>query len=237
MAPMFQSRIETLQPVMASRGELVLSSPSSVASAYLPDWPAAAKRAIDIVVALIGILLLSVPMLLVGCLIRYESRGSVLFRQTRVGRDGAPFTIWKLRTMHMHAAPQARVCQARRQDPRVTCIGGWLRRTSFNELPQLVNILRGEMSLVGPRPHALGTCAGGVPFEQVTPHYAARHSVRPGLTGLAQVRGWRGETDTAEKLVQRVESDLEYIETWSLRLDLAILLQTVGVVLCRRNAY
>lgn len=234
---MFQSRIETLQPVMASSGELMLAPPSRREPAYRPGWPAAMKRAIDIVVALVGLVMLALPMLLFAALIRYESRGPILFRQIRVGRNGAPFTIWKFRTMHVHAAPSGRLCQARRQDPRVTCIGGWLRRMSFDELPQLINILRGEMSLIGPRPHAPGTCAGGVPFEQVTPHYAARHGVRPGLTGLAQVRGWRGETDTVEKLLRRVESDLEYIETWSLRLDLAILLRTVGVVLRARNAY
>jgi lipopolysaccharide/colanic/teichoic acid biosynthesis glycosyltransferase len=101
----------------------------------------------------------------------------------------------------------------------------------------LVNVLRGEMSLVGPRPHAPGTCAGGRPFEQISPRYAARHRVRPGMTGLAQVRGWRGETETEDKLLRRIDSDLEYIETWSLWLDLVILARTVAVVLRMRNAY
>jgi lipopolysaccharide/colanic/teichoic acid biosynthesis glycosyltransferase len=234
---MFQSRIETLQPVMVSNGALVLSSPPCAGTAIFPGWLAAIKRSIDIVVALAGLVVLALLMPLFAALIRYESRGPILFRQTRVGRNGVPFTIWKFRTMHVHAVPKGRLCQARRQDPRITCIGGWLRRTSADELPQLVNILLGDMSLIGPRPHAPGTCADGVPFEQITPHYAARHHVRPGLTGLAQVRGWRGETDTAEKLLRRVESDLEYIATWSLGLDLAILLRTVGVVLGGRNAY
>lgn len=234
---MFQSRIETHQPVMASGGTLVLTAPSHPGPVRFPGWPAAIKRAIDIAVALAGLLVMAFPMLLFAALIRYESRGPILFCQTRVGLDGVPFTILKFRTMHEHATPLGRLCQVRRQDPRVTCIGGWLRRTSLDELPQLVNILRGDMSLVGPRPHAPGTCAGGVPFEQVTPRYMARHRVRPGLTGLAQVRGWRGETETADKLLRRVESDLEYIETWSLGLDLGILLRTVGAVLCGCNAY
>jgi lipopolysaccharide/colanic/teichoic acid biosynthesis glycosyltransferase len=129
------------------------------------------------------------------------------------------------------------LCQARRGDPRITRVGAWLRCRSLDELPQLVNVLRGEMSLVGPRPHAPGTCAGGRPFELVSPHYAARHRVRPGMTGLAQVRGWRGETETEDKLLRRVDSDLEYIETWSLWLDLVILARTVTAVLHTRNAY
>jgi lipopolysaccharide/colanic/teichoic acid biosynthesis glycosyltransferase len=135
------------------------------------------------------------------------------------------------------AAPHDAMCQARRGDPRITRIGAWLRSRSLDELPQLVNVLCGEMSLVGPRPHAPGTCAGGRPFELVSPRYAARHGVLPGITGLAQVRGWRGETETEDKLLHRVECDLEYIATWSLWLDLVILARTVSVVLHMRNAY
>jgi exopolysaccharide biosynthesis polyprenyl glycosylphosphotransferase len=224
---------------MVPSGELAIRSRSFTAAAPARslDWTAIVKRGIDILGALILLLVFAIPMLLFAVLIRYESRGPVLFRQQRVGRNGALFTIWKFRTMYVHAAPEARLCQARRSDPRVTCIGGWLRRTSADELPQLLNVLRGEMSLVGPRPHAPGTCAAGIPFEQVTPRYTARHSVRPGMTGLAQVRGWRGETDTTQKLLRRVDCDLEYIENWSLSGDIAILLRTVGVILRGRNAY
>jgi lipopolysaccharide/colanic/teichoic acid biosynthesis glycosyltransferase len=112
-----------------------------------------------------------------------------------------------------------------------------LRHASFDELPQLINVLRGDMSMVGPRPHAPGTCAGARPFELVTPRYAARHRVRPGMTGLAQVRGWRGETETEEKLLRRLESDLEYIDRWSLWLDLVIMAKTAVSLPAMRNAY
>jgi polysaccharide biosynthesis protein PslA len=124
-----------------------------------------------------------------------------------------------------------------RHDKRVTRVGAFLRRHSLDELPQLVNVLRGDMSLVGPRPHAPGTRAGGTAFEMVTPHYAARHCVRPGITGLAQVRGWRGATETEQMLLRRVESDLEYIDTWSLWLDIGILARTVVSLFAARNAY
>ena len=127
--------------------------------------------------------------------------------------------------------------QATRNDKRFTRLGAVLRQLSIDELPQLLNVLRGDMSLVGPRPHAPGTHAGAKPFEMVTPHYAERHRVRPGMTGLAQVRGWRGETETEEKLLRRVESDLEYIDNWSLWLDLVILARTIMPVFAARNAY
>ena len=200
-------------------------------------WASAVKRGEDIVLAALLLALLAAPLLLIGLLIRLESPGPALFRQRRIGLDGTSFVMWKFRTMRCHSQQDGLLCQARRGDPRVTRVGAWLRRLSFDELPQLVNVLRGDMSLVGPRPHAPGTCAGGRPFEQISPSYAARHRVRPGLTGLAQVRGWRGETETEDKLLHRVASDLEYIETWSLWLDLAILARTTAVVLRMRNAY
>jgi len=159
--------------------------------------------------------------------------GSVPFR---VGLDGTSFTIWKLRTMRAQSVPGDTLCQAQRGDPRVTRFGAWLRCHSLDEVPQLVNVLCGEMSLVGPRPHAPGTCAGGRPFEQISPLYMERHHMRPGMTGLAQVRGWRGETETEDKLLRRVDSDLEYIATWSLWLDLVILARTLAMV-NTRNAY
>jgi len=195
------------------------------------------KRLEDMILATLLLALLAAPLLLIGLLIRLESRGPALFRQRRIGLDGTSFVMWKFRTMRCHPQPGGALRQARRGDPRVTRVGAWLRRLSFDELPQLANVLRGEMSLVGPRPHAPGTCAGGKPFEQISPRYAARHRVRPGITGLAQVRGWRGETETEDKLLRRVDSDLEYIETWSLWLDLAILARTAAVVLRMRNAY
>jgi lipopolysaccharide/colanic/teichoic acid biosynthesis glycosyltransferase len=129
------------------------------------------------------------------------------------------------------------ITQASRDDPRITRVGRFLRRTSIDELPQLFNVLIGDMSLVGPRPHAASIRAGGRLFSDVVQSYAARHKVKPGITGWAQVCGWRGETDTEEKLIKRFEHDLYYIENWSIWLDLYILVRTVGAVLLPRNAF
>jgi lipopolysaccharide/colanic/teichoic acid biosynthesis glycosyltransferase len=161
----------------------------------------------------------------------------VLFRQKRTGFNNHDFEMLKFRTMHHNKAEYAIRHQATRNDPRVTRIGALLRRTSLDELPQIINVLRGDMSIVGPRPHAPGTRAGNRPFEQVVERYAARHRVKPGLTGLAQVRGLRGETRTEETLIRRVESDLEYIDSWSLWLDLVIIVRTAVIVTRMQNAY
>jgi lipopolysaccharide/colanic/teichoic acid biosynthesis glycosyltransferase len=198
---------------------------------------AAAKRAADIVLSLAGLIMMSIPMLLVAAAIRLTSRGPALFRQERIGLNGRRFVMLKFRTMHHIAEPSGPFPQATRGDPRVTRIGALLRRTSFDEFPQLLNVLAGSMSLVGPRPHAPGTCAAGRPFEAITHRYGARHAVKPGMTGLAQIRGWRGETDTEEKLLRRVDSDLEYIATWSLGRDLLILYRTIVTMLRMPNAY
>jgi polysaccharide biosynthesis protein PslA len=207
-----------------------------------PHWPihgwrAAVKRMMDIAIALIVLAALSLLMLVIMLWIRLETPGPALFCQRRVGFANTGFEIWKFRTMHKQTPGQCRLVQATRDDPRVTRLGRWLRRTSFDEMPQLINVLRGDMSLVGPRPHAPGTCVGNKPFEMVTPHYFARHCVRPGMTGLAQVRGLRGETETEQKLLQRIAADLEYIEHWSLWLDLKILLRTVATLFHAQNAY
>jgi polysaccharide biosynthesis protein PslA len=236
---MFNSSGETIDQMMLP-GDRLLLPPLSFAGPVPPhfvDLPRAMKRVQDFVAAALLLLVLGVPMLIAALLIRWESSGSALFCQRRVGENGTSFLIWKFRTMRERLVPGDELRQARPGDPRVTRIGHWLRCLSLDELPQLVNVLRGEMSLVGPRPHAPGTRACGRPFEQITPRYEARHRVRPGITGLAQVRGWRGETETEDKLLRRVESDLEYIATWSLRLDLEILVRTVAAVLRMRNAY
>lgn len=236
---MFEPSAKSMQRVIVAAGGPTLPPLSFAAPrrAHAPVLAVAIKRGLDLVVAVLGLVLLALPMLLTALAIRLETPGPVLFRQPRVGRGGRPFVMWKFRTMRDHTVPDGMVRQARRGDPRVTRVGGWLRCRSLDELPQLVNVLRGEMSLVGPRPHAPGTCAGGRPFEQVSLRYPLRHSVRPGMTGLAQIRGWRGETETEEKLLRRVDSDLEYIETWTLWLDLVILLRTIRVVLSGHNAY
>ena len=195
------------------------------------------KRGEDVLVAGLGLVLCAIPMALIALAIRLDSPGPVLFRQARIGFNNREFEMLKFRTMHYHMAEYSIRHQATRNDSRVTRLGALLRRTSLDELPQLFNVLRGEMSIVGPRPHAPGTCAGSRPFEQVVDRYAARHRVRPGLTGLAQVRGLRGETRTEDKLIRRVESDLEYIDAWSLWLDLVIMLRTLVIVLRMQNAY
>jgi exopolysaccharide biosynthesis polyprenyl glycosylphosphotransferase len=228
------------QPAIKAIGEasLPLTIPSlAAAQTPISGWPATAKRIIDIIIALVGLFVLAIPMLLFAIMIYLESPGPVLFRQRRIGFGNAGFDILKFRTMRQHATAGGRLDQTTRHDPRVTRVGAFLRRTSIDELPQLVNVLRGEMSFVGPRPHAPGTCAGGKPFEMITPHYPARHRVRPGITGLAQVRGWRGATETEYKLLRRVEADLEYIDNWSLVLDLEIVARTFKSLFTMHNAY
>jgi polysaccharide biosynthesis protein PslA len=231
---MFQSSGSSLHP--ANFGLIPISYGSSPYQ-HRNRCNGPAKRVIDVLGAALLIALLFIPMLLIALAIRLDSPGPILFRQRRIGHANLPFETLKFRTMHHRSGRARALRQTCRHDPRVTRVGALLRRTSVDELPQLLNVLRGEMSLVGPRPHAPGTCAGGKPFELVTPRYPSRHEVRPGMTGLAQVRGLRGETETEEKLLRRVDADLEYIENWSLWLDLAILFRTAKAVFGTRNAY
>lgn len=208
----------------------------------LPTWQLDAKarlikRLVDLGLALSALIVLAVPALLLMLAIRLESPGPALYRQRRIGRFGRAFTALKFRSMVDSEVDSGTICQATNDDPRVTRIGRWMRRYSVDELPQLINVLRNEMSIVGPRPHAPGTRAGGQLFEDVAHCYGTRHFVKPGLTGLAQVRGWRGETDTAEKLLHRIDCDLEYIAHWSVGLDLAIIWRTARSVLCMTNVY
>jgi Undecaprenyl-phosphate glucose phosphotransferase len=203
----------------------------------LSDEKQLLKRLEDFGLASLMLLLFSPLMLLIALSIKLTSRGPVLFRQPRSGFNNQMIDVYKFRTMRIHQPAPGELVQARPNDPRLTPIGGFLRRTSLDELPQLLNVLNGSMSLVGPRPHASGTRAANVLFEEAVAEYAARHRVKPGLTGWAQVNGWRGETDTLEKIQRRVEHDLFYIENWSLRFDFKIILMTVAEVLRRRNAW
>jgi len=208
----------------------------------LPTWQLdaearAIKRLMDVGLTLAALIVLALPALFIMLAIRLESTGPVLFRQQRIGKLGRPFTALKFRSMYWQPNESGMITQATSRDARVTRIGRWLRRFSVDELPQLINVLRGEMSIVGPRPHAPGTRAGGHLFEDVTKCYSSRHCVKPGLTGLAQVRGWRGETDTQEKLLHRIDCDFEYIAHWSVGLDLAIIGRTARSVLRMGNAY
>jgi exopolysaccharide biosynthesis polyprenyl glycosylphosphotransferase len=199
-------------------------------------WRWAVKAAEDWILAFGALVVAALPMALIAIAIRLETSGPVFFRQKRIGFNNHAFEVLKFRTLHDEAAEHDILNQVTVGDPRVTKVGAFLRRTSLDELPQILNVLRGEMSFVGPRPHAPGTLAGGRPFEEIAARYPARHRVKPGLTGLAQVRGWRGPTDTEDKLVQRLISDLEYVENWSLWLDAKILIRTLVVVIRMRNA-
>lgn len=187
----------------------------------------------DVVLASIFLVLLSPLMVAIAIAIKLTSPGPVFFRQRRYGLDGREIRVWKFRTMTVCEDGQ-QVTQARRGDPRVTRIGAFLRRTSLDELPQLFNVLKGDMSLVGPRPHAT---AHNEEYRRLIDGYMLRHKVRPGMTGLAQVHGCRGETETVDKMAKRVEWDLPYIREWSLWMDIKILLQTFWVVLRGQNAY
>lgn len=200
----------------------------------IAGWRAMVKSLADYSLALAALV---VPMLLIACAIRLESPGPIFFRQRRTGFNNQSFLILKFRTMYQEAADLDVQRQVMANDTRVTRVGTLLRRTSLDELPQLLNILTGEMSFAGPRPHAPGTRAGSRRFEEIAIRYEACHRVKPGLTGLAQVRGWRGSTETEDKLVQQLDCDLEYIKNWSLWLDIAIVFRTLVAVARMRNAH
>ena len=191
------------------------------------------KRAFDAVVASLLLVMLAVPMAMIALAIKLTSRGPVFFRQRRYGLDGKPILVWKFRSMSV-CENGAKVTQATRGDSRITPLGAILRKTSLDELPQLFNVIEGTMSLVGPRPHAE---AHNEQYRKLIEGYMLRHKVKPGITGLAQIRGFRGETDTLEKMEGRVACDHEYIHEWSLWSDIKIMLRTIFVVLKRENAY
>jgi putative colanic acid biosynthesis UDP-glucose lipid carrier transferase len=183
----------------------------------------------SLILALIWPLLIAIA---IG--VKASSPGPVLFKQRRYGLDGRDITVYKFRTMRV-MQDGAHVPQAKKDDPRVTPLGGILRRTSLDELPQFINVLQGRMSIVGPRPHA---AAHNELYRKQIKGYMIRHKVKPGITGLAQVSGFRGETDSLEKMEKRIELDLAYLRSWSLGLDLMIILKTISVVLGRsENAY
>jgi len=181
------------------------------------------------------ILILISPLLLgIALAVKLSSPGPVLFKQKRHGWDGREIVVYKFRSMVVHDEDAGQVTQARKGDPRVTRIGAFLRRTSLDELPQFFNVLMGDMSIVGPRPHAV---AHNEQYKDLIDHYMQRHKVKPGITGWAQVNGYRGETDTLEKMQKRVEYDLYYIEHWSLWFDLKIIFLTIFKEFINKNAY
>jgi Undecaprenyl-phosphate glucose phosphotransferase len=192
-----------------------------------------AKRLLDLAVAATSLVLLVPLMVVAAAAISLESRGPVIFRQRRHGFNGQPFVIYKFRTMKA-LEDGAAVVQATRKDPRVTRVGRFLRETSIDELPQLLNVLQGNMSIVGPRPHAL---VHDYEYGEMIANYAFRHHVKPGITGWAQVQGYRGGTPRLELMEQRITLDLWYINNWSLGLDVYIMVRTFFELLRRRNAY
>ena len=194
------------------------------------------KRLFDLALTVPAVVILSPVMLAVAIAVALESRGPILFLQQRMGRANQLFDVYKFRSMHVARADGAGHRSASRDDDRITRVGRFIRATSLDELPQLFNIINGDMSLVGPRPHALGSRAGDTLFWQVDERYWLRHAIKPGLTGLAQVRGFRGATEHRDDLTQRLESDIEYLTDWSVLTDVVILLRT-AFVLVHRNAY
>ncbi|RBH45093.1 undecaprenyl-phosphate glucose phosphotransferase, partial [Pseudomonas sp. MWU13-2860] len=191
----------------------------------------------DVLLAAVALALAAPLMLLLALLIKLDSPGPVLFRQKRYGYNNRLIEVYKFRSMYVEQADADAEAQTTRRDPRVTRVGRFIRKTSLDELPQLLNVLGGSMSMVGPRPHATATKAAGVLFEDAVSEYTARHRVKPGITGWAQVNGYRGETDTLAKIERRVEYDLEYIENWSLWFDFYILIRTLPAVLSADAAY
>ena len=191
------------------------------------------KRASDIVLSLLILLLVSPVMLVIMLAVRFGSPGPAIFKQRRYGLDGEQIVVYKFRSMAV-TEDGNKIQQARKHDARVTRLGGFLRKTSLDELPQFINVLQGRMSIVGPRPHAV---AHNELYRTLIKGYMVRHKVRPGITGWAQVNGQRGETDTLEKMQSRIDYDLDYLRNWSLKLDLVVILKTVRLVFKDSSAY
>lgn len=194
------------------------------------------KRCFDVLVAVAAIVALTPVLILIMAAIKLEDGGPIFFRQIRVGQGNRQFAIFKFRSMRTEASDAAGKTSTRRDDDRITKVGHIIRRTSLDELPQLFNVLLGQMSVVGPRPHALGSQAGDALFWEATSQYWLRHALKPGITGLAQVQGHRGATERVEDLQARVRADLEYMSNWSLANDIVIILRTLRVIV-HKNAY
>jgi Undecaprenyl-phosphate glucose phosphotransferase len=203
----------------------------------ISDWNLVFKWVFDKTVALTALILLSPVMIATAIAIKLESKGPVFFIQHRHGFNNELVRIYKFRSMRTDMLDQSASKLVTKDDPRVTKVGKFIRRTSIDELPQLINVLKGELSIVGPRPHALQAKAANQLYYEAVEGYFARHRVKPGITGWAQINGWRGETDTIEKIMQRVNHDLYYIEHWSILLDFYILILTPIRLFNTENAY
>jgi Undecaprenyl-phosphate glucose phosphotransferase len=200
----------------------------------LPPTALLKKEIFDRLFAAAALLALSPLMIVIAIAVKFSSHGPVLFKQRRKGVDGRIFTIYKFRSMRMHEQKAGVLEQARRNDPRITRVGAFLRRTSLDELPQFLNVLRGEMSVVGPRPHAI---EHDNLYQKLVSGYIHRYRIKPGITGWAQVNGYRGETERVEKMEQRVAHDLYYLRNWSIWLDIRIIMATIFKGLRHTNAY
>ncbi len=191
------------------------------------------KRLEDIIVASIILIFISPVLFVIAMAVKLTSPGPVIFRQVRYGMDGKPIKVWKFRSMTVMENDE-KVIQATKNDVRITKVGKFLRSTSLDELPQFFNVLSGQMSVVGPRPHAV---AHNEQYRSLIKGYMLRHKVKPGITGLAQINGWRGETDTLEKMEKRIEYDLLYIRGWSIWLDIKIIFMTFFKGFINKSAY
>jgi Undecaprenyl-phosphate glucose phosphotransferase len=208
-----------------------------VADRPIADWDHIQKWLFDKVIGTLALIALTPVMALVALAVKLDSRGPVLFRQKRYGFNNELVEVYKFRSMYVEQSDANAARLVTKGDPRVTRVGRFIRKTSLDELPQLFNAVSGTLSLVGPRPHALQAKADNELYQDVVDGYYARHRVKPGLTGWAQINGWRGETDTKEKIQKRVEHDLFYIENWSVLFDLYILVMTPFALLKADNAY
>ena len=233
--------------VSGQQGELRLSPRAYTYLGNLPllavfdrplnPWNQFLKDTLDRIIALFALITLSPVMLAVAIAVKLESKGPALFKQNRYGFNNELIGVYKFRSMLVASGDATAAKLVTKGDPRVTKVGRFIRKSSLDELPQLFNVLMGQLSLVGPRPHATQAKAAGGLYDQVVEGYFARHKVKPGITGWAQINGWRGETDTVEKIEQRVKHDLEYIDHWSLGFDLYILMKTPFALLKTENAY
>ena len=220
--------------LLHSRSDTIMGIPTiSIYDSPLDGSNAIIKRIEDIVLSTLILILISPVLLGLALVVKFTSKGPVFFKQNRYGIDGKPIKVWKFRSMNV-MEDGAKVTQATKNDSRFTPIGQFIRKTSLDELPQFINVLQGQMSIVGPRPHAV---AHNEEYRKLVDGYMLRHKVKPGITGWAQINGWRGETDTLDKMEKRIEFDLEYIRNWSLLFDLKIVFLTIFKGFINKNAY
>ena len=220
--------------LLHSRSDTIIGIPTiSIYDSPIDGSNAIIKRIEDVILSILILVLISPLLVGLAIAVKVTSKGPVFFKQNRYGIDGKPIKVWKFRSMNV-MEDGAKVTQATKNDSRFTPIGQFIRKTSLDELPQFLNVLQGQMSIVGPRPHAV---AHNEQYRSLVDGYMLRHKVKPGITGWAQINGWRGETDTLDKMEKRIEFDLEYIQNWSLALDLKIVFLTIFKGFINKNAY